>query len=168
MTRSLRHLALVALLAVLGSLMLAPAGASAATATAGCDWHEMLDAAANDRQISMHTSACYERALAAVPADTDAFQPEVRANLIAAWRRDSRIRVTSNNGTISRQLQASNDPVVASSVHGPVTNLLESLGPAHVDQVPLPVVALGGVASVLLLAGLGTSLARVRQRRAAR
>ncbi len=73
MTRFLRHLALVALLAVLGALMLAPAGASASTAATGCDWHEMIDAAANDRQISMHTTACYERALAEVPADIDAF-----------------------------------------------------------------------------------------------
>ncbi len=40
-------------------------------------------------------------------------------------------------------------------MRGPVTNLLEGLGPAHVDEVPLPVVALGGVAALLLLAGLG-------------
>ena len=50
-------------------------------------------------------------------------------------------------------------------MRGPVTDLLEGLGPAHVDQVPVPVVALGGAAALLLLAGLGTSLARVRSRR---
>ena len=53
-------------------------------------------------------------------------------------------------------------------MRGPVTDLLEGLGPAHVDQVPVPVVALGGAAALLLLAGLGTSLARVRARRLAR
>jgi hypothetical protein len=37
-----------------------------------------------------------------------------------------------------------------------------------VDEVPLPVVALGGVASLLMLAGLGAALARMRSRRAAR
>ena len=53
-------------------------------------------------------------------------------------------------------------------MHGPVTDLLEGLGPSHVDEVPAPVVALGGLASLLLLAGLGTSLARVRTRRLSR
>ena len=38
----------------------------------------------------------------------------------------------------------------------------------HVDEVPAPVVALGGFAALLLLAGLGTSLARVRARRLSR
>ena len=45
---------------------------------------------------------------------------------------------------------------------------IEGLGPSHVDEVPAPVVALGGLAALLLLAGLGTSLARVRTRRLSR
>src|SRR4051794_15387997 len=50
-------------LAVLGVLLLVPAGASAAA----CDTHGMIDAAANGRQISSHTQACYQQALAELP-----------------------------------------------------------------------------------------------------
>ena len=83
-------------------------------------------------------------------------------------RRDARISVQSSGRSISRSLESANDPAVASAVRGPVTNLLEGLGPSHVDEVPAPVIALGGLASLLLLAGLGTSLARVRTRRLSR
>jgi hypothetical protein len=158
-----RHSFLISL-AVLGGLLLVPAGASAAA----CDYHEMIDAAANKRQITTHSAACYQRALAELPADVDDYAPEVRANLVTAMRRDARISVQSNGGQISRSLQTANDPAVAASVRGPVTSLLRNIGPAHVDQVPVPVLALGGAAALLLLAGLGTSLARVRTRRQAR
>ena len=128
----------------------------------------MLDAAANDRQIATHTSDCYRTPWPSCRATSTSYAPEVRANLISAMRRDARIKVQSSGGEISRSLESFNDPVAAVSVHGPVTSLLEGLGPSHVDEVPVPVVALGGVASLLLLAGLGTSLARVRTRRLSR
>ena len=155
-----RHSFLISL-AVLGGLLLVPAGASAAT----CDWGEMIDAAANNRQITTHTAACYQRALAEVPADADGYAPEIRAHLIEASQRDAGIRVTRGGGQVSRNLQSVNDSAAAASVRGPVTDLLEGLGPAHVDEVPVPVLALSAAASLLLLAGLGTSLARVRTRR---
>jgi hypothetical protein len=155
-----RHYPLLLSLAVLGVLLLVPAGASAAT----CDWRDMIDAAANGRQISTHSTACYQRALSEVPADTDGYLPQVRANLVYAMRRDEGLAVVRNGGDLSRELQ-SNTPAVAASVRGPVTDLLEGLGPKHVDQVPLPVLALGSLASLLLLAGLGTSLRRVRAAR---
>jgi hypothetical protein len=158
-----RHSLLIGL-AVLGALLFVPMGASAAT----CDTHEMIDAAANGRQISAHAPACYRQALAELPGDVDGYAPQVRASLLQAMRRDERISVQSSGGTISRELASANDPAVAASVRGPVTDLLEGLGPSHVDQVPAPVVVLGGLASLLLLAGLGTSLARVRARRLSR
>ena len=81
-------------------------------------------------------------------------------------RRDAGIqRARAAAARSAATLQSVNDPAVAAAVRGPVTNLLEGLGPSHVDEVPAPVVALGGLASLLLLAGLGTSLARVRARR---
>jgi hypothetical protein len=162
-----RHRSLLLGTIVLGALLLLPAGASAGT----CDLRDLLDAAANNRQISQHTQACYQEALAEVPADADGYSPNFRANLLAAMSRDARIRAETGDRTISRELQSelqSPATATAASVRGPVTNLLEGLGPAHVDEVPLPVVALGSLASLLLLAGLGTSLARVRARRAAR
>jgi hypothetical protein len=164
MTRT-RHHSLLISLAVLGLLLLVPAGASAAS----CDVGGMLDAAANNRQISPHTMVCYQQALAAVPGDSNGYLPELRANLLSAMTRDGARASQNPDASLSRELQAGgNDQAAAAVVRGPVTNLLEGLGPAHVDQVPLPVVALGGVASLLLLAGLGTSLARVRARRLAR
>ena len=83
----LRHSLLISL-AVLGALLLVPTGASAAT----CDWRDMIDAAANNRQISSHTTECYQVALSEVPADVDEYLPEVRANLIGAMRRDAGIQ----------------------------------------------------------------------------
>jgi hypothetical protein len=161
MAHRLRHSLLLLSFAALGALLLVPAGASAA----GCDWRDMIDAAANGRQISTHSTACYQRALSEVPADTDGYLPQVRANLVFAMRRDEGLANPTTSG-ITRVPQSA-APEVAASVRGPVTDLLAGLGPAHVDQVPLPVVALGSLASLLLLAGLGTSLARVRAARRA-
>jgi hypothetical protein len=162
MARTRRHSLLIGL-AVLGLLLLVPAGASAAT----CDWRDMLDAAANGRQITTHTPSCYAQALAELPGDVDGYAPEYRASLLAAMSRDASISA-QRSGQTGRVLESAKDPALAASVRGPVTSLLERLGPAHVDQVPVPVLALGSAAALLLLAGLGTSLARVRARRQAR
>ncbi|HET6174336.1 MAG TPA: hypothetical protein VFD90_17125 [Gaiellales bacterium] len=162
-----RHHSLLIGIAVLIGVLLTPVGASAAT----CDARDMLDAAANGRAISQHTPACYKQALAELPSDVDDYLPAVRANLTQAMRRDATLSHRSSSNTAFRTPQGAVSqgvvaaPAVAAGVRGPVTDLLEGLGPAHVDQVPLPVVALGGAAALLLLAGLGTSLARVRSRR---
>ncbi len=164
MARTPRHPILIGLAVVLG-LLLVPTGASAAK----CDWRNMLDAAANSRTISVHTAPCYRQALAHLPADVDGYLPAVRTNLLRAMRRDAVSVVLRRGGQpSSRDLASVNEPAVAAAVRGPVTDLLEGLGPAHVDQVPVPVLALGSVASLLLLAGLGTSLARARTRRLTR
>jgi hypothetical protein len=155
------HTFLIGIAALIGVLLL-PVGASAAT----CDYRDMLDAAANNRQITQHTPACYEKALSELPADVDNYLPAARANLIAAMRRDDTLNGAPSHGGPSRTTQgALSEQVAAVAVRGPVTDLLAGLGPAHVDEVPTPVVALGGAAAVRLLAGLGTSLARLRSRR---
>jgi hypothetical protein len=164
-----RQLSLLTLAAVLGALLLLPSGALAAS----CDVRDMIDAAANGRQITTHTPACYAQAIAALPSDVDGYAPEIRSNLIAAQDRDASIKskLAGNDG---RQLAGASAvaPAALSAAapvaRGPVASLLEGLGPAHVDQVPVPVVALGAASALLLLAGLGTSLARVRQRRLSR
>jgi hypothetical protein len=160
MARPRRHHSLLIGIAVLFGVMLLPAGASAAT----CDSRDMLDAAANGRTITQHTAACYQKALAELPADVDNYLPAARANLIAAMRRDATLKVRLSGGNARTTQSLLGEPAVAAGVRGPVTDLLEGLGPAHVDQVPVPVVALGGSAALLLLAGLGTSLARLRSR----
>jgi len=166
MTVTRRHLSFLILTALLGALMLVPSGALAAPAPV-CDASAMIDAAANSRQISAHTTACYRQALAALPPDLDSYAPIVRANLIKAMSRDAGLRSQSaGDKRVLQSLPAI--PSVAAGVRGPVTDLLEGLGPAHVDQVPTPVLALGGAAGLLLLAGLGASLSRARQRRTAR
>jgi hypothetical protein len=163
MATNRRQLTFLLLAAVLGALLLLPSGALAA----GCDTHEMLDAAANNRTITTHSVACYQHALAALPADSDSYDPEVRANLITAMNRDGDI--ASEVAGKNRALQSATPaPAAVVGVRGPVTSLLEGLGPAHADEVPVPVLALGGAALLLLLAGLGTTLSRVRQRRLAR
>jgi hypothetical protein len=162
-----RHLKLALLAAILGALLCLPAGALAAT----CDASEMIDAAANGRQIAPHSSQCYQQALASLPGDLDSYDPAVRANLISAMRRDASAtsqRSPGNARALQALQQVPDAPAAAIGVRGPVTSLLEGLGPAHADQVPVPVLALGGAALLLLLAGLGTTLSRVRQRRLAR
>ena len=156
-------------IAVLFGVLLVPMGASAAT----CDSRDMVDAAANGRAISQHTPACYQQTLAGLPGDLDSYLPAVRANILQAMHRDATLDApvsapAQRRSTQSVASSAAVAPAVAVGVRGPVTSLLEGLGPAHVDEVPLPVVALGGGAALLLLAGLGTSLARVRSRRPAR
>jgi len=99
---------------VLGALLLVPTGASAAT----CDWRDMIDAAANNRQISSHSTECYQVALSEVPADVDEYLPEVRANLIGAMRRDAGIQAKSDGTNISRAVQSAQAPAVAASVRG--------------------------------------------------
>ncbi len=156
-----RHSFLIGIAALVGVLLL-PVGASAAT----CDYRDMLDAAANNRQITQHTAACYQKALSELPGDVDNYLPAARANLIAAMRRDDTLNGAPSPGGAKRTTQSAvGEQVAAVAVRGPVTDLLAGLGPAHVDEVPMPVVALGGAAAVLLLAGLGTSLARLRSRR---
>lgn len=159
-----RHHSLLIGIAVLFGLMLMPAGASAA---GSCDYRDMLDAAANGRQISPHTAACYQKALGELPGDVDNYLPAARANLIAAMRRDDMqtAPTAARNGRTTQS--AVSAPVAAVVARGPVTDLLAGLGPAHVDEVPAPVVALGAGSALLLLAGLGTSLARMRTRRRA-
>ena len=161
MAKPRRHHAFLIGIAALIGVLLLPVGASAAT----CDYRDMLDAAANNRQITQHTPACYEKALSELPADVDNYLPAARANLIAAMRRDDTLNGAPSHGGPSRTTQGAVSEVAAVAVRGPVTDLLAGLGPAHVDEVPTPVVALGGAAAVLLLAGLGTSLARLRSRR---
>jgi hypothetical protein len=166
MARSRHHPLLIGIAVLVGVLLL-PAGASAA-ATA-CDSRDMLDAAANGRAITKHTPACYRQVLAGLPSDLDSYLPAVRANLAEAMRRDATLDSPGSGRHAGRTTQSlAVSPAAAVGVRGPVTDLLEGLGPAHVDQVPVPVVALGGAAALLLLAGLGTSLARVRSRRLAR
>jgi hypothetical protein len=162
MARPHRHHSLLIGIAVLLGMLLLPVGASAAS----CDWRDMLDAAANNRQISTHTPACYQKALSELPSDVDKYLPTARASLVAAMRRDDTLSSRSVAGANGRTTQSAvGEQVAAVAVRGPITDLLAGLGPAHVDEVPMPVVALGGAAALLLLAGLGTSLARVRTRR---
>jgi hypothetical protein len=167
---SRRHHSLLTGIAVLFGLLLMPMGASAAT----CDSRDMVDAAANGRAISQHTPECYQQTLAGLPGDLDTYLPAVRANILQAMHRDATLDAPASAQRNARSTQsvvgssAVVAPAVAAGVRGPVTSLLEGLGPAHVDEVPLPVVALGGGAALLLLAGLATSLARVRSRRPAR
>ena len=167
MTVTRRHLSFLILTALLGALMLVPSGALAAPAPV-CDASAMIDAAAGSRQISAHTTDCYRQALAALPPEIDSYAPVVRRNLLKAMWRDADVKSQATGNTRALQALEPIPAVSAAGVRGPVTSLLKSLGPAHVDQVPTPVLALGGAAGLLLLAGLGASLSRVRQRRAAR
>ncbi len=164
MARQRRHHLLALCIAIFG-VLLVPAGASAAT----CDWHGLIDSAYNDRQITTHTTACYQRALAELPADADGYAPAVRARILQAMRRDGDLAAQNSAGRNARFLASglTAEPAAAVAVRGPVTNLLTDLGPAHVEDVPTPVLALGGAAVLLLLAGLVTSVTRVRTARRA-
>src|SRR4029077_4482784 len=114
-----------------------------------------------------HTTACYQRALADLPADADGYAPAVRARILQAMRRAADLAAQNSAGRNARFLASglTAEPAAAVQVRGPVTNLLTDLGPAHVEDVPTPVVALGGAAALLLLAGLVTSVTRVRTAR---
>ncbi len=176
-TKSIRTLLLTACV-----LLVAPAAALADCGTS------VIDDYLKDGTISgNYPQACYKSALKQIPTDMDIYT-DVRGSINAAMNGggSSGTPIASNNqpgattskdqpkgtstggtnedGTTTDQLL----PVAPGTTDGGlVGQALNNIGPKKADEVPMPVIVLGGLAVLLILAGAGGLIAQRRSRRGA-
>jgi hypothetical protein len=147
------------LIAVLALLLIALATAAPATAAKPC-WRQVLDDwTDNTRLNGTYPISCYDTALKNLPEDivsyTDAYDH------IADARQDALQgdRVLSGSGSGGDD----NDPDAGG---GPLGDML-SAGTDSADSIPLPLLILGGLATLLMAAGGAGLLSRKLQARRA-
>lgn len=173
-TKSIRTLLLAACV-----LLVAPAAALADCGTS------VIDDYLKDGTISgNYSAACYKSALKQIPTDMDIYT-DVRGSINAAMNgggsngtpiasnnqpgtttsKDKSTGTSTDGGTSTDQLL----PVMPGTTDaGLVGQALNTIGPKKADEVPLPVIVLGGLAALLILAGAGGLIAQRRSRRARR
>lgn len=176
LTKSFRGVVLVACL-----LLVAPASALADCGT------KVVDDYLNDGTIDgSYSQACYKSALQQIPPDADLYT-DVRGSIVAAMNRGTSggtggTQQSSNAGTTAKP-GTTVDPTTgeATTDGGTTTDLLpvtpgttdagivgqalNDIGPKHADEVPMPVIILGGLAALLILAGAGGLIAQRMSRR---
>ena len=179
LTKSIR-----ALLLTVCVLLVAPAAAFADCGTT------VIDDYLKDGTISgNYPQSCYKAALKEIPTDADIYT-DVRASIIAAMNGGSSNSgggtqnatnqpgattskpkpkpkpITTDAGTPTDGTTTDLLPVVAGTTDsGIVGQALKDIGPKHADEVPVPVIILGGLAALLILAGAGGLIAQRRSRR---
>jgi hypothetical protein len=147
------------LLAVAALVLVALATASPATAAKPC-WRQVLDDWTDNTKLNRtYPIACYDTALKNLPEDivsyTDAYDQ------ISNARQDALQgdRVLSGSG-------GDDDPDAGGGGGGPLADLLGA-GTDSADSIPLPLLILGGLATLLMAAGGAGLLSRKLQARRA-
>jgi len=164
-------------------LFVAPAAAFADCGTS------IIDQYLNSGSVSgNYSQACYKSALRQIPTDADLYT-DIRASITAAMSStgggsgsSSGQNATNTPGTTTSKPKpkatttdagttdagTTTDellPVVPGTTDaGLVGNALNNIGPKHADEVPMPVIILGGLAALLILAGAGGLIAQRRSR----
>jgi hypothetical protein len=165
-------------------LLFAPAAALADCGTS------IIDQYLNSGTVSgNYSQACYKSALKQIPTDADLYT-DIRASITAAMagagggsggsggqqglvapgtttpKKPKPKPSTTDAGTTDAGTTTDLLPVAPGSTDdGLVGNALKNIGPKHADEVPLPVIILGGLAALLILAGAGGLIAQRRSRR---
>ncbi len=168
-------------LLIAGSLLLA----APAAALADCGTN-IIDQYLNSGSVpSGQSASCYKSALRQIPTDAELYT-DIRASITAAMNGGSGSSggspssvvpgtttskpkpattgdgTSTDNGTTTDELL----PVAPGTTDaGLVGNALNDIGPKHADEVPMPVIILGGLAVLLILAGAGGLIAQRRSRR---
>lgn len=179
LTKSIRTLLLTACV-----LLVAPAAALADCGTS------VIDDYLKDGTISgNYSQACYKSALKQIPTDMDIYT-DVRGSINAAMNgggsngtpiasnnqpgtptSQDRPKGTSTDGGTTNEDGTTTDqllPVAPGTTDaGLVGQALNDIGPKKADEVPMPVIVLGGLAALLILAGAGGLIAQRRSRRGA-
>jgi hypothetical protein len=177
LTKSIRTLLIAACV-----LLVAPAAAFADCGTT------IIDDYLKDGTISgSYPSSCYKSALKQIPTDADIYT-DIRASINAAMNSGgsngsggSQNEINVPGTTTPKPKPTTTDagtpdpgtttdeflPVAPGTTtnSGLVGNALKDIGPKHADEVPLPVIILGGLAALLILAGAGGLIAQRRARR---
>jgi hypothetical protein len=143
------------LLLALGLVLLAPA-----TALADCGTTIINDYLKDGTINGTYSQACYQQALGEIPTDADIYT-DIRASITAA--------MTRAGGTPTDGTGDSTDTTAAvaggSTDGGVVGQALNGIGPKEADQVPMPVIILGALFLLLILAGIGGLIAQRMSRK---
>jgi hypothetical protein len=127
-------------------LLVAPASALADCGTTVIN--DYLD----DGAISgTYSVACYQQALGEIPTDADIYT-DIRASITAAMVKAGGTPATTDAGSTTDTTAAAPG---SSTDGGVVGQALNSIGPKNADEVPVPVIILGALALLLILAGVG-------------
>ncbi len=170
-----------ALLITVCVLLVAPASALADCGT------NVIDDYLKDGTISGNYSpACYKSALRQIPTDADIYT-DVRASINAAMNAGGSgsggtQNATNTPGTTTTEPKPETTDAGTTTEAGTTTGeflpvapgttdaglvgeALKDIGPKHADEVPMPVIILGGLAALLILGGAGGLIAQRRSRR---
>lgn len=171
-----KRLLLAALLGVV-ALLAAGAGTGSAAPSAalnpssGCDLAVINDWADNNRVDKIYAIPCYTQAIQRLSSYPDlegysSAADDIHDALLAALRQDR-----GGGGTGGPTTGGPNDPSGSGDGTTPqphksfITRLSDRLGPGNAQSIPLPLLVLGGLALLLLLAAGATWIARRFQAR---
>lgn len=144
------------LLLALGLVLAAPA-----TAMADCGTTIINDYLKDGTINGTYSQACFQQALGEIPTDADIYT-DIRASITAAMTRAGGGATT--DGTTDTTDTSAAAPG-GSTDGGVVGQALNGIGPKQADQVPMPVIILGVLFLVLILAGIGGVIAQRRSRK---
>ena len=165
--------AVVAAAALFG-IAASPAAAAGAKKTP-C-WKVLINDWYDGRIDGVYAIHCYREALKHLPADVDTYS-SARDDIKQALQR--RIQSTKSGGTTTtgggQSGGAGGGGAGGSSgggqsggngsANGPIPDIINAGKPAHADSLPIPLLVLGGVALVLMLAGAAGFIVRRRRLR---
>ena len=170
-----KALLVVASLAAIGALLLAAPASAAGTKSKTPCWKVLINDWYDGRIDGVYPIHCYRDALKHLPADVDTYS-SARDDIKQALQR--RIQSTkSGGGTTTTGGGQSGGGAGGGgsgggsgsggggSAGGPIPGVIDAGKPAHADSLPIPLLVLGGVALVLMLAGAAGFIVRRKRLR---
>jgi hypothetical protein len=136
--------------------------AAPASALADCGTTIINDYLKDGTINGTYSQACYQQALGEIPTDAEIYT-DIRASITAAMTRAGGGPTTDQGTTDSTDTSAA--AAGGSTDGGVVGQALNGIGPKEADQVPMPVIILGVLFLVLILAGIGGVIAQRRSRK---
>jgi len=173
MTKIVPKTTRVLLATLAGSLVLLAAGVGPAAAahesaqqpTSTC-WKQVInDWENNDRIDNVYAPPCYTQAIQHLNQYPDIkgysnVIQDIQAALYAVLHEEGRGGGDGPSGPTTSPTGGANGGHTTKSDSGPINWLSDHLAPGNAQSVPLPLLVLGGLAVLLLLAAAGTWLAR--------
>jgi hypothetical protein len=151
----------LALVLVLGT------AAQAAAATTPC-WKQVINDWYDGRIDNVYPAHCYSEAIAHLPEDVQTYssaKDEISRALYASLRHD-RDGFGGGGAGLGPTASGPTGPSGGDAPGGVLTRLLEALGPANAESVPLPLLVLAAIAMLLLgAAGASFVAKRIQTRR---
>ena len=136
--------------------------AAPATALADCGTDVINDYLKDGTINGTYSVPCYQQALGEIPTDADIYT-DIRASITAAMTRAG--GGTPTDGTTDGTTDTSAAAPGGSTDGGVVGQALNGIGPKQADQVPMPVIILGVLFLLLIVAGIGGVIVQRRSRK---